>query len=212
MALALLAACTDADHANPSEATVVIETTACGHASATSGVGVVLEDGRILTTAHTVSGAGTVHVSGTESDATIVAYDPAADLAVIEAGVGLDGVHLTDAPVEVGDRLRLVRGSEETDVVDVSVLRRIDVRIDGVRTSEIVRRRGFEIDHRVELGDSGAGLFDESGGLVAVVYGRSTAGADRSFTVGVDAVKALLDRPAATYRCDPENHQIAPTG
>lgn len=213
-ALAMLAAAGCADtEVDPATRTVALTTTACGDASRTSGVGVIIDDGHVLTTAHTVIGADMIEVMSGEADgatangetltATIVALSPQADLAVLEV-VGVSGPEVQIGEVAAGDQVVV----PAIDAI-VTVKRRVEVRIEGVRSLERVERQSIEVDTRVELGESGSGVFTEGGELVGVIYGRSTIHDDRSFAVRSEEIADFLDMAErGEYACDATQHQV----
>ena len=69
----------------------------------------------------------------------------------------------------------------------------------------------LELNVRVETGDSGAGVVDERGRLVGVVYGRTKALSNRSFAVGGQELADILTgKPDAQFICDPTLHRVVP--
>lgn len=194
--------------ASPANRVVGIVTTACGHSSATSGTGVIIDDGRVLTTAHTVSGAASVSVDASRHRlaSTIEVLDFQADLAILRVpGVQAPPIEL--AEVGTGDSLSMVSAGP-LGVVDVTVTRRVEVRIEEVRSNERAARLSIEFDTRVALGDSGAGVYDGDGRLGGVVYGRSQTRADRSFASRSDEIQRVLATDPGHYECDPAAHRV----
>lgn len=202
----------------PRDRVVAIETTACGHSSATSGVGVAIGEDRVLTAAHTVSGAGEVVVvpqRGKDTVGTVVAYDQRSDLAVLAVEglvIGSDfdiPLSLTDVElgvVEAGDDV-VVHGTAGGSLA-ATVTKRAEIRIEGVRSSERGSRFGFLLDVPVELGDSGAPVFDTDDRLVGIVFGRSGDREGRTFAVRAEEIEALLAEPEREWACDPNEHEL----
>lgn len=199
---------------DPAERSVSISTTACGDASRTTGAGVAIGDGRILTAAHVVIGAGdvTLHAANDDSDtaATIIRLDPRTDLAVLLVdGFETPAVELTE--VDAGDEVTIALPPPSGALV-ATVRRRVDVRIEEVRSTVRSSRKGYELDVRVHLGDSGAGVFDSLGGLVGVIYGRPLADSPRSFVVSAAEISATLEGSQDTrFECDPSQHRVIDT-
>ncbi len=187
------------------ERAVGISTTACGHASKTSGAGVVIEDDRVLASAHVVIGAGTLAVDGV--NAQIVRIDTQADLALLEVpGVTAKAVEFANA--SRGEQLTIIGGGP-SQRFEVSVIRPVEVRIEEVRSTTRSSRLGYELDTRVALGDSGAGAFNSEGQLVGIVFGRIQREGNRSFIVRSSEIEDFLDTgPDSIYRCDPEQHRV----
>ncbi len=225
--IALLALACGEEPTPPEARAVTLETTACGHASRTSGAGVIVEDGWVLASAHVVAGAGSVEVTGSalsakdvsakdvpakdvsakDVPAEIVVFDAASDLALLR----VDGV--TAKPVTLGDAgagdIVYFGGGGPSGAPTASITRPVEVRIEGVRSTERIRRRGYEIDRRVELGDSGGGLFDEQGRLVGSIFGRPLDELDSSFAVRrIEIERVLTAERDSIWECDPTGHRV----
>ncbi len=193
---------------------VSIETTACGDASRTSGAGVVVENGWVMVSAHVLAGAGSVTVTRlgdavpAAGDAEIVVFDAAADLALLR----VPGA--TASPVRVAgsntDDVVTIAGGGPSDPTDTTILRGVEVRIEAVRSEERISRIGYEVDVRVELGDSGAGVYNEADQLIGIVFGRAAEDEDRSFVVGQEAISTILTAErSGLWTCDATQHRIA---
>ena len=214
LALILLASgCGDTPATAPAERAVSLETTACGHASMTSGAGIIVDDGWVLASAHVVSGAGDVTVSGGcgSGAADVVVFSAASDLALLRVpAVEAEPVQIATA--QAGQQVVLAGAGPSTTPTTASILRPVDVRIEAVRSTDRVSRLGYEIDTRVALGDSGGGVFDVDGNLVGVIFGRTQATADRSFVVRHEEIRALLGQDrVGSWSCDPDQSQIVET-
>lgn len=210
-AAVLVGACGGDVTVAPAERAVVVSTTACGDASATSGSGVLVGGGRIVTVAHLVIGAGSVEVEladGRRMSAAPTVIDPVRDLAVLrtEVEVTVDRVVLADA--DAGEVLRLVGGAESGDL-DAPVLRPAVLVVDEVRGTARHRRGGYELEAAIERGDSGAGLFDDSGRLIALLFARSSDRDGIAFAVDATELRAVLDAaPRDSWRCDPDRSRV----
>jgi len=191
---------------------VVVSTTACGFASKTTGSGVVVGPGRVLTAAHVVVGASEVVVraaDGTENTATVAVLDTARDLAVLEvADVAETPVEFVD--LDIGDAATMVGGASSGSVV-VEVLRRANLNVDEVRGSQTSSRAGYELAAQIDGGDSGAGVFDEQGRLAAIVFATSNERDGIAWATRADEIEAVLATPPTTgYVCDPIQSRIVP--
>jgi len=194
----------------PAERVVLIETTACGQSSRTFGTGVVVAPDRVLTAAHTVSGAGEVSLlpARASSSATIgrvVAYDQRSDLALLTAA-DFEGGAVELAEVEAGDEVVAFRW--ESDELPATVTKRVEIRIEGVRSSKRGSRFGFLLDADVDLGDSGAPVFDSDDRLVGIVFGRSAETEGRTFAVRAEEIEAILALPETEWVCDPDANEL----
>lgn len=207
--IVLFGACGNDASTTPEARAVSLSTTACGHASRTTGSGVIVEDGWVLASAHVVVGAGQVEVTGTFGSAVarIAVLDAEADLALLQVAEA-NASPIEVAGAEVGDTLAL-GGGGPSGAITATVLRPVEVRIEGIRSTERTSRLGYEIDARVSLGDSGDGVFDQADALVGVVFGRPLAEENRSFVVRHEEINRVLsaDR-TGDWSCDPAQHRV----
>ncbi len=210
------------DVTGPEDRAVTIRATACGDASHTTGSGVMVDEGTVLTAAHVVVGASDVlveipDVTWETSDqlvATVVVLDHSRDLAVLEIpGVDLPGVDAK--PIELveldaGDRVRIIGGAS-SGTVDAEVERRVSMEVDDVRRTTRSERAGYEVDAAIAGGDSGAGIYDGKGRLAGIVFAVPRARGDATFAVGAVEIDAVISAERAVHRCDPAHSQMAPT-
>lgn len=204
----------DADGAGttrPEDRAVTIRTTGCGHASATTGSGVVVDRALVLTAAHVVAGATDVFVGESAEPATVFLLDRTRDLALIKApSVVATPIELAGAAA--GEPVRVVGGAT-SGTVDATVERVLSIDVDDVRSTSRSVRSGFELDAAIDGGDSGAGVFDGDGRLVGVVFAVPTARSDATFAVAATEVAAVLSAPAAgEHRCDPSTSRLVAPG
>lgn len=192
---------------------VSVRTSACGHASGTSGAGVIVDNGLVLVAAHVVIGGTdiTVSIDGETKMAQIIRLDSRTDLAVLSVqDIEKEPVKL--GRVEAGSKVEIVGGGPSPEVT-VAVSRLVEIRIEEERSSIRSSRDGFEIDHRVELGDSGSGVFDRDGRLVGIVFGRMKSDRDRSFVVDADEISKILYESAdQRFVCDPDLSKVSVAG
>ena len=186
---------------------VVVATTRCGTASPTSGVGVIVDDGLVLTAAHVVVGAGSVTISESAPEsastsvalvAEIVLVDATRDLALLRVP------NLLGEPVELGTAVAgdlLVAPLPGARRATAIVRRAVAINIDDVRASTRSRRAGYELRGALVPGDSGAGLFDDEDRLVGVFFSRSVS-RDVVFAVGATEIATVLSAPRVSYVCD----------
>ena len=217
------AACAGGGSNEPSEPVessraVTIRTTACGDTSRTTGSGVVVADGLVVTAAHVVIGATDVFVRSGGSDelvGDVVGLDTVNDLALVQAGVasGSEPVALTEL---ADDQVATLMGGAASGDVDVEVLRRVTIDVAEVGGSQIVRRDGHELRGVIDGGDSGAGVFDSDGRLGAIVFAEPSASRgsdgtefDRFFATASAAVGSLVDSgDRRSHACDPQASRL----
>ena len=157
-------------------------------------------------------------VSGTESGsgsdmatATIVAYDPLRDLALLEAD--LSRWPIPPPPdfevLRENDAGTIVQGATSGDVT-FTVTEKTIIEMDEVRGTRRSRRSGYLVDAVTDRGDSGAGMYSETGSFAGVLFAVSTGDSSRSWANAADEVQAFLDDEAVTgtFACDPEQSKV----
>ncbi len=195
---------------------MIVSTSACGHASGTTGSGVLVVTDTILTAAHVVLGAATVSITdaaGTRHEARIVALDTEVDLAVL----ALTDESMPTRPVALG---RVGEGATVTAVggassgdVDLDVTRPATVVIHDAEGNARFERDGYEFAGTLNTGDSGTGVFDKEGRLVAVIFAISADRHSIAFGVSSDEVDQLLDSATPrSYVCNPDRSRVELVG
>ncbi len=213
LGMAVLAgSCAAANQTTPTQRAVVVSTTACGFASKTTGSGVVVGPGKVLTAAHVVVGASAVEVQfadGKTSAATVVLLDTGRDLAVLVAP-NVEASEVEFVQLEVGESATLIEGASSGSVA-VQVLRRASLNVDEVRGTERSSRAGYELAAVIDGGDSGAGVFDQQGRLAAIVFATSTERDGIAWAIRAEELESVLAAPPTTgYSCDPTKSRIVP--
>lgn len=207
------AACADAGPSTgPIERAVVVETEACGHASGTTGSGVIVGDGEVITAAHVVIGASEVRVlAGSDPVvAMVIRLDVTTDLALLRVPrVAATEVEVVEVATE--DAVTVVGGAS-SGTVDATATRRLLMDVDDVRSQTRSQRAGFELDAAILPGDSGAGVFDSQGRLVGIVFAVPTERSGSTFAVRAQEIAAILAAPDREYRCDARASRLIPSG
>lgn len=188
---------------------VTYKTTPCGDASGTSGEGVAIRDGVVLTAAHPVFGAGSVSVSlpdGSRETGEVAFLDLGADLALLR----VDGVRSHEAEfglAGVGDEV-FIAGAPSMSR-RATVAKTAEIRIEEVGSSRRISRLGYELDVVVNRGDSGSGVYDGSGRLIGIIFGRNPDGGSRTFVTGQAGLHAALAASTtARFTCDPGSSRV----
>lgn len=186
---------------------VGVEATGCSLVAAL-GSGTILDEHRVVTSAHTVAGAddiAVIDVGGRSRPATLVAFDPDKDLAVLSVP-DLDHPPLALARARGGENGWVIAWDRDTGVHSspMTVTKRLRVSIEDIYVNGVVERGAIEIDAAVGPGDSGGAVVNSSGEVVGVVYATSrtrTAG----FALNDDEIAAVLadanDQPVDPGRC-----------
>ena len=206
----------------------VVETAGCGAADPSRGSGLAIDDDRILTAAHLVASGGAVTVvDPTRPDdpgrpASVVAYDPRRDLAILApddpAPDDPDPDDRVPSPPELRDLApeapATVVGGARSGDVEATVLEVTIIEMDDVRLPTRSTRRGYLIDAVTGPGDSGAGLYDTDGRLAGLLFAVSTVDDGRSWVTAASEIEAFLadDSLRGSFTCDPERSRITAAG
>lgn len=190
--------------------TLLVAITACGgggpvpeasSAVAVSGIvcgspmragAVVIDEGLVLTVAHAVAGAvddvDVVTSDGIASQASVVGFDPARDLALL-AAPGLRVAPAATSSGTAGDTgfIVIVAPDATSTRVAFTVVRRITATGDDIYRNEGVERRALELSADVAPGASGAPAVDGDGRVVGIVFAESRT---RGVTYAIDIAEA----------------------
>ena len=167
---------------------------ACGRIQ--EGTGWVVEPGVVVTNAHVVAGEPATVLQrpdGSEVDATLVAFDPERDLAVLSSpDLGLEALPVGDSAI---DQRGAVFGHPGGGPLELSpfVTRQ---RIDAVGT-DIYGDPGTERDVLVLAsalapGDSGSPLVDTAGQVVGVAFAIAPDRDGVAYALSTDELRAVL--------------------
>jgi putative serine protease PepD len=171
-----------------------------------AGTGIVLDtDGTILTNAHVVDGATTLAVTtndGVARDATVVATDSAADIAVLHVSdtEGLVAAPLSDsASVQVGDDVIAIGNALALDggmTVTEGIVSALDRHIE---TSDGTLDGLIQTDAAISSGNSGGPLVNAAGQVIGIntAVASSGGGVEASnigFAISMDTATAVVQQ------------------
>jgi S1-C subfamily serine protease len=187
--------------------TVEVQGEACGRIQ--EGSGWVAAPGLIVTNAHVVAGERSTRVltiNGAALPATVVAFDPDADLAIL-AVPAMRAPALPMASPKVGTT-GAVYGHPHggpLQVVPARIAQNIvAVGTDIYRTSSS-RRHVLVLATSLQPGDSGGALVDQSGVVVGVAFATDPGQAHTGYALTSDQVRSVLatagSQPVATGSC-----------
>jgi len=166
------------------------------------GSGVLISsDGKILTAAHVVQTADEIKVqflNGAESPATVLASDPAADIALLqlkEVPAGVTAGKLGNSEeTEVGDEIFVVGAplgmSHSLTVGHISARRKPRTMFGDMSRAEF-----FQTDAAINQGNSGGPMFNMAGEVVGVashIISKSGASEGLGFVVTSNLARRLL--------------------
>jgi len=163
------------------------------------GTGFAVSDSLLVTNAHVVAGQRTTRVfseDGRRRDATVVAFDPGRDLALLRVDGGLNPLPLGEAAV---DGVGAVVGHPGGGPLRAAPAR-ID-RISDARGTDIYRtspsdRRVLVLAARLQPGDSGAPLVDPTGTVVGVAFAVDPGSETTAYALARDELDAVLGAAA----------------
>lgn len=176
--------------------TVLASKPACGVDS--EGTGWVLQRGRVVTNAHVVAGASSVVVresgSANVERATLVAFDPSRDLAV------LDVTDLGAPALDIGPDLTAgaaayavgYPGDGPFTVSPQRVRDRVTARGTDIYQSGTVDRDIYSLRGVVRPGNSGGPLLDQNGQVAGIVFARSATDPDTGYALALTELRPVL--------------------
>jgi len=182
--------------AEQSVVTVLASKPACGVDS--EGSGWVVQRGRVVTNAHVVAGASSIVVresGGTSVDrATLVAFDPSRDLAV------LDVTDLGAPALDIGPDLSSgaaayaagYPGDGPFTIAPQRVRDRVTARGTDIYQSGAVERDIYSLRGSVRPGNSGGPLLDANGDVAGVVFARSATDPDTGYALTLAELRPVL--------------------
>lgn len=161
-----------------------------------TGSGFVYAPQRVMTNAHVVAGMDRVFIraggTGRPLQATVVAFDPATDIAVL-AVPGLDAAPLPFAaePATRGDDGIVIGfpGGEAYTASSARVRDRLSARGSDIYDASVVRREIYALRTIVRPGNSGGPLLDPQGRVLGVVFAASTEDDETGYALTADQVR-----------------------
>ncbi len=173
---------------------VKVEGVACRQIQ--DGTGWVAGKDLVVTNAHVVSGESATEVirdDGRRVDATVVAFDPNRDLAVLRAP-GLDRDPLTIAPSDTDASGGVFGhpGGGALRIAPFAVSRRINAVGRDIYGTGVTSRDVLELRSSLRPGDSGSALVSPTGTVVGVAFAIAPDRADVAYALSVDELDALL--------------------
>ena len=170
--------------------TARISSTGCG-AGLAVGSGFFVSPTNVVTNAHVVAGGSdtTVTFGGSVHDATVVAFDPDADLALLSVpGAGAPALRLSEAPPTrgtAGVALGYPGGGELT-TTPAAVTASYRAGGPNIYGDGIGERSVVEMTAQIQRGNSGGPLVIGPGVVGAVIFGASRVAPEVGYAIGSD--------------------------
>jgi S1-C subfamily serine protease len=176
--------------------TVKVEGPACGRIQ--EGSGFVVQPGVVVTNAHVVAGEDRTTVlerSGRQVSATVVAFDPDRDLAVLVADVR--GTPLAIAKADLNDTGAVLGypGGGPLVVSPYQVRESVTAVGRDLYDGHDTRRQVLILASNLAPGDSGAALVDPKGTVVGVAFAIAPDRPGTSYALDVSELRAALAAP-----------------
>ncbi|MEX2654724.1 MAG: serine protease [Acidimicrobiia bacterium] len=192
----------------PAGRSVVVQYSGCGDGFGGAASGVLVGPERVVTVAHAVAQADAVFVgwNAVDHEAHVIGYDPRTDLALLDVpGLIADPVAFAEA--QISSPVAIVGGLVSGDV-NATVAAVVKIRIEEVLGTRKVSRHGLELRAPAVVGDSGAGVYDERGRLVGVIFAVNDDGSAVAWATAAREVQALLERNPENWECDPQRSRL----
>jgi S1-C subfamily serine protease len=177
------------------QSVVRIEGQACDEIQ--QGSGFVAGPGVIVTNAHVVAGERATSVftsDGRRLDATVVAFDPRADLAVLRAATGsLPALARATADVDQnGAVFGHPRGGALREA-PARIAQEINARGTDIYRTASTERDVFVLAARLQPGDSGGPLVDQRGRVVGIAFAIDPSVDTTAFALTTKEIDGVLD-------------------
>jgi S1-C subfamily serine protease len=172
------------------------------------GTGFVVSPNRVMSNAHVVAGSETVTVEtdGQTFDATVVSYDPDADISILDVpGLPSAPLAFAEAPAKTGtDALVLgYPGGGEFQATPARVRETIKLNGPDIYKTKTVDREVYTVRGTVRQGNSGGPMIDRQGQVLGVVFGAAVDDAETGFVLTAKEVNRQLARIGNTYLSPP---------
>lgn len=170
----------------PSVIHVIGDAETCGRHM--MGSGFVAAEDHVVTNAHVVAGADTVQLDTVfgVKEASVVYYDPGADLAVLRAeGLGLDPLPFAAEPLSAGDDA-VVMGFPQSGPFEAAAARvRGIITIAGpnIYATGRVEREAYTLRGNIRQGNSGGPVLTPTGEVAGVIFGASVDSSETGYAL-----------------------------
>jgi len=157
------------------------------------GSGFVVAPNRVMSNAHVVAGSETVTVEadGQLYDASVVSYDPEADISLLDVPdlpsppLGFDQ---REAPTGTDAVVMGYPGGGAFTATPARIREIIQLKGPDIYHSNTVTREVYTIRGTVRQGNSGGPLIDRDGRVLGVVFGAAVDDADTGFVLTANEV------------------------
>jgi S1-C subfamily serine protease len=176
------------------QSVVKVEGEACGRLQ--EGTGFFVSENLVVTNAHVVAGEDDSVLEladGSEADATVVAFDPDRDLAVLLTGASGPALELADgAAGDVGGVFGHP-GGRPLEISPFEVSEQITAQGRDIYDQAATERQVLVLASELEPGDSGSALIDPAGRVIGVAFAVAPDRPGVAYALAVEELRPLLD-------------------
>ena len=169
------------------------------------GTGFVIAPNRVMSNAHVVAGTEsvTVEAEGKKYDATVVSYDPNADISILDVP-NLPQLPLVFAeePAKTGTDAVVLGypGGGDFAATPARVREIIELSGPDIYKTTTVNREVYTIRGLVRQGNSGGPMINRAGQVIGVVFGAAVDDNDTGFVMTTDEVSRQLAKIGNTAK------------
>jgi len=169
------------------------------------GTGFVIAPNRVMSNAHVVAGSDsvTVEAEGKKYDATVVSYDPDADISILDVpNLPQKPLLFADQPAKTGTDAVVLGypGGGDFAATPARVREIIELNGPDIYKTTTVNREVYTIRGTVRQGNSGGPMINRSGEVIGVVFGAAVDDNDTGFVMTANEVSRQLARIGNTAK------------
>jgi S1-C subfamily serine protease len=169
------------------------------------GTGFVIAPNRVMSNAHVVAGSDsvTIEAEGQTYDATVVAYDPDADISILDVpNLAQQPLVFAEQPAKTGTDAVVLGFPGGGDFVATPARVREIIELSGpdIYKTKTVNREVYTIRGTVRQGNSGGPMINRAGQVIGVVFGAGVDDDDTGFVMTTDEVSRQLAKIGNTAK------------
>ncbi len=170
------------------------------------GTGFVIAPNRVMSNAHVVAGSDSVTVEaedGKEYDATVVSYDPNADISILDVpDLPIQPLQFAQEAAKSGTDAVVLGfpGGGEFVATPARVREIIELSGPDIYQTTTVNREVYTIRGLVRQGNSGGPMINRAGQVIGVVFGAAVDDNDTGFVMTTDEVSRQLAKIGNTSK------------
>lgn len=169
------------------------------------GTGFVIAPNKVMSNAHVVAGSDsvTVEADGKKYDATVVSYDPNADISILDVpNLPQQPLVFAEEPAKSGTDAVVLGypGGGEFVATPARVREIIELSGPDIYKTTTVNREVYTIRGLVRQGNSGGPMINRSGKVIGVVFGAAVDDNDTGFVMTTNEVSRQLAKIGNTAK------------